>query len=95
MFKYVWIIMLVIAAVIFIGYTIYTIYDSYQESIWLATQTGKKDYDAEWLLSETISNLWYIHSVLCGVWIVIFLSTIGATFLFSLMEYVGSIGFGG
>lgn len=94
MFKYVWIIMLVIAAVIFIGYTIYAIYDSYRESIEMATQT-KMDHDIMWLLSETFENLWYGHFELCGVWIVFFMVTIGATFIFSLIAYGSSIGFGG
>lgn len=88
MFKYVWIIMLVIAAIIFIGYTIYAIYDSYQESIELATQTGKEDYDTEWLISETISNLWYSHYTVCSFWIAFFIITIAASFIFSVFAYV-------
>ena len=50
MFKYVWIIMLVIVAIIFIGYTIYAIYDSYCESVRWAIR-AERDYDIKWILS--------------------------------------------
>lgn len=87
MFKYVWIIMLVIAAIIFIGYTIYAIYDSYMS----ATLYKDDDCDIKLLLSETFEYLWLTHGTVFFVWIVIFLSTIVGTFLFSFIEYSSSI----
>ena len=86
MFKYVWIIMLVIVAVIFIGYTIYAIYENYCMAVRWATRY-EISHDIKWILSETLSNFRYIHYALCGVWIMILLSVIIGTFLFSLIEY--------
>ena len=86
MFKYVWIIMLVIAAVIFIGYTIYAIYDSCCEAIETATRT-EMDPDIMWLLSETLDNFHWNHNTLCTWWIAIFLATIILTFYLSVVAF--------
>lgn len=86
MFKYVWIIMLVIAAIIFIGYTIYAIYESYCDAIKTATRT-EMDPDIMWFLSETFDNLYWQHNTLCNWWISIFLATIILTFLFSVAAF--------
>ncbi len=92
MFKYVWIIMLVIVAVIFIGYTIYAIYDSYWMAVTVRQATrAERDYGIKQLLSETFEYFWLTHGIVCGVWIVILLSVISGTFLFSLIEYSSSI----
>ena len=89
MFKYVWIIMLVIAVIIFIGRTIYAIYDSFCESIKSANQLKISHYDINWLIPETLFNFWWKYDVLCGVWCVILTAFIFSIFAFSLYVYGG------
>ena len=88
MFKYVWIIMLVIAAVIFIGYTIYAIYDSYCDSIICVTRPGI-EHDIKWILFKTLDNFRWRYDTLCGVWCVILVAIIFSIFAFSLYVYGG------
>lgn len=90
MYKYLWIIMLVIAALIIVGYTIYCLYESYR--YW-------KDYKQRLIgedymrivnisLSDVVHDFWRDHTLLCFWWCLFITCALAALFCDSLAAYV-------
>jgi len=88
MFKYLWIIILVIPILIFIFYTINTIRECLNEAIHCA-ELYEPTKDIKWVLIETWHYFEYDHVALCVFWGCLMLFGIVYLFAMSLYAYAG------
>lgn len=89
MYKYLWIIMLVIIALIFVGYTIYCLYESYK--YWKHYKQRRllgEDIVVNLSLSDVVYDFWRDHMLLCFWWCLFISSALAALFVDSLVTYV-------
>lgn len=87
MFKYLWIIMLVLIAVCFIGYTAGCLYKSLMEAIEYYDEV-KKDVNISTLIDDTWTNFSCRHDILYVLWISIIIVAVIALFISSLVCYL-------
>lgn len=88
MYKYLWIIMLVIAALVFVGYTIYCIYESYKYWKHYKQRSLQEGIQVSLSLSDVAYDFWRHHISLCFWWCLLILSALTVLFLDSLFTYV-------
>ena len=90
MYKYLWIIMLVIVALIFVGYTIYCLYESYEYWKNYKQRLIEEDYMriVNFSLSDVAYDFWRDHTLLCFCWCLFILCVLAALFVDSLLAYV-------
>lgn len=90
MFKYLWIVILVIPILIFIYYTIDAVGGCLKEAIHHAEKYASSK-DIKWILSETCRYLDYYYTGLCAFWACIILFGIIFLFAESLLTYLSII----
>ena len=88
MYKYLWIIMLVIAALIFVGYTIYCLYKSYKYWKDYKQRLLGEDIQISLSLSTVAYDFWRDHALLCFWWCLFIICALAALFCDSLATYV-------
>lgn len=86
MFKYVWIIMLIILGLLLIGYTAWCIYCSYDYYVQFC-ERYKEPMTVGELVRHIGDDLFTDHLFLLSIWIVIILSILVLLFLSSLGAY--------
>ena len=88
MYKYLWIIMLAISALIFVGYTIYCLYKSYR---YYKDQKQQRLFgEGTWVylsLSDMAYDFWRDHTLLCFWWCLFIFCALGYLFVGSLLAY--------
>ena len=91
MFKYLWIVILVIPVICFICYTVNEIRESLKDAIDYAEKVHDSNKGIKWVLSEAWSNFVYAHEGLCALWGGLILCGIICLFATSLIEYLSII----
>lgn len=86
MFKYVWIIMLIILGLLLIGYTAWCIYDEYRCCV-MYCERYEMPMDNRFTITYIVDDLFTYHMFLLSTWLVIILSILVVLFLSSLGAY--------
>lgn len=87
MFKYLWIIMLVLIALAFLAYTAYRIWDCYTDAM-IDCKANKEGYSISDVIYWTCWNLVTYNESLCFAWLLIIGSSIMFVFVFSIIAYI-------
>ena len=86
MFKYVWIIMLIILGLLFIGYTAWCIYCSYDYYVKYCKRYAES-MTVRGFVKQIVNDSFIYHAFLLSIWIIIIISILGFLFLASLGAY--------
>ncbi len=83
MFKYLWIIILIMFICVFVGYTIYIAYKSFKEA-------SEEETDIKEVLLETLRSITIYHDILIAIWFAILIVGTIALFIASVMSYIAA-----
>lgn len=85
MFKYLWIIILIIFICAIVGYTIYIAYESFKEA------SEKETNDIKEVLLETWDSIVMYHEPLVMSWLIILIVGTIVLFIVSIVSYIAAI----
>lgn len=87
MFKYIWIIMIVITLLTWTSYTVYVIHKCFMDTI-EDIKSLEESVDIVRVLRDTFANIMYRHERLVGVWIYILAVVCTILFIASLFLFL-------
>lgn len=88
MFKYLWIVILVLLVGSFVGYTTVCIYKSYEDALDYFERRDMKDVSIVMIISRTWYEFTCSYDVLCGIWVCVFVVGVILLFVLSLCSYL-------